>query len=235
MITKMTGDLYNIIFIVNSEEWKRKQELNKIRKYLNQYITLRIVGKNGKIHDYDKEENYVHLVIKGKYFHYRELKIGKRNLVALNEAPEWIGIDRILCPEYANITEDSVIEECVVLDIEKNYFIECLRQRGELSIIIIKNLLKKMSTSSNRTEYMLINDAKSQVLYWIVEYWKAYSKDERSLKIKLKNEYIADNIGISVRTLYRILKDLKEEELITSEKGNIVVSKEQIYKMEKML
>ena len=156
-------------------------------------------------------------------------------MVSLSEAPEWIGIDRILCPEYANITEDSVIEDCIVLDIEREYFIECLTEKGEFSLIIIKNLLKKMSTSSNRTEYMLINDAKAQVLYWIVEYWKAYSKGRKELKIKLKNEYIADNIGISVRTLYRILKELKEKNLIVGEKGNIVINKEQINKIKKIL
>lgn len=233
--TKELDDLYQIINITNTNEWKVKPDLRKLKKYLNKNMQVRIIQKGGKIHDYSSEERYVHYVIIGKYFHYRELKVGRRNLVALNEAPEWIGMDRILCKEHANITEDLVIEECVVIDIEKDFFSECITRKGEISMYIIKNLLKKMSTSSNRTEHMLINDAKSQVLYWLSEYWKNYNNKEMELTIKLKNDYIADNIGISVRTFYRILKDLKEENLIFTKKGNIVINKFQIEKIKNLL
>lgn len=233
--TNYTNNLYKIISIINTEEWRKNPKLNEIKKLLNEYIKIRVVKKGEKIHNYNKEENQIHYVILGKYFNYRELKIGKRNLVSLNKSPEWIGIDRILCPEYANITEDTVIEECTVIDIDKEYFIKSLKEEGELSIHIIKNLLKKMSIASNRAEYMLINDAKEQVLYWIREYWENYNNNKNELIIELKNEYIADNIGISARTLYRVLKELRENKLISNKKGNIVIDKFQINKIKEEL
>lgn len=233
--TKSINRLYKILSIVNTKEWRRDPKLSEIKKLLNESIKIRVVKKGEKIHNYNREENQIHYVILGKYFNYRELKIGKRNLVSLNEAPEWIGIDRILCPEYANITEDTVIEECTVIDIEKEYFIECLREEGDLSIYIIKNLLKKMSIASNRAEYMLINDAKAQFLYWIIDYWENYNKNNNELVIELKNEYIADNIGISVRTLYRVLKELREKGFLSNKKGNIVINKYQINKIKENL
>lgn len=229
------NDLFKIIYITREEKWRTNPDLKLIKEHLNEYMQIRVVKEGGKIHQYDKTQKYIHYVIIGKYFHYRELKIGKRNLIALNEAPEWIGMDRVLDKENANITEDYVTEECIVIDIEKEYFIECLQKNGDISLYIIKNLLKKMSLTSNRAEYMLINDAKLQLLSWINEYWKNKYNGEDELTIKLKNDYIMDNIGISTRTFYRILKELKEEGLIATVKGNIVINSLQIEKIKNIL
>lgn len=229
------NDLFKIIYITREEKWKIDPDLKLIKEYLNEHMQIRVVKEGEKIHQYDKTQKYIHYVIVGKYFHYRELKIGKRNLIALNEAPEWIGMDRVLDKENANITEDYVTEECIVIDIEKEYFVECLKNNGEISLYIIKNLLKKMSLTSNRAESMLINDAKLQFLSWLNDYWKNNNKGEEKLIIRLKNDYIMDNIGISTRTFYRILKELKEEELIITVKGNIVINNLQIEKIKNIL
>ncbi|MGL4865568.1 MAG: Crp/Fnr family transcriptional regulator [Cetobacterium sp.] len=229
------NDLFKIIYITREERWKIDPDLKLIKEYLNEHMQIRVVKEGEKIHQYDKTQKYIHYVIVGKYFHYRELKIGKRNLIALNEAPEWIGMDRVLDKENANITEDYVTEECIVIDIEKEYFVECLKNNGEISLYIIKNLLKKMSLTSNRAESMLINDAKLQFLCWLNDYWKNNNKGEEKLIIKLKNDYIMDNIGISTRTFYRILKELKEEGLIATIKGNIVINNLQIEKIKNIL
>lgn len=229
------NDLFKIIYITREEKWKIDPDLKLIKEYLNEHMQIRVVKEGEKIHQYDKTQKYIHYVIVGKYFHYRELKIGKRNLIALNEAPEWIGMDRVLDKENANITEDYVTEECIVIDIEKEYFVECLKNNGEISLYIIKNLLKKMSLTSNRAESMLINDAKLQFLSWLNDYWKNNNKGEEKLIIRLKNDYIMDNIGISTRTFYRILKELKEEGLIATEKGNIVINNLQIEKIKNIL
>lgn len=229
------NNLLNIIYITKDEKWKTNPNLKLIKDYLNEHMQIRVVKEGEKIHQYDKTQKYIHYVIVGKYFHYRELKIGKRNLIALNEAPEWIGMDRVLDKENANITEDYVTEECIVIDIEKEYFIECLQKDGEMSLYIIKNLLKKMSLTSSRAESMLINDAKLQFLCWLNDYWRNNHKGEERLVIKLKNDYIMDNIGISTRTFYRILRELKEDGLITTVKGNIVTNNLQIEKIKNIL
>lgn len=44
-----------------------------------------------------------------------------------------------------------------------------------------------------------------------------------------------DNIGISTRTFYRILKELKEEGLIATVKGNIAINSLQIEKIKNIL
>ena len=44
----------------------------------------------------------------------------------------------------------------------------------------------------------------------------------------MKNDYIAAELGVNVRTIYRTKKVLEDEGLITLEKGKIFVKQEQI-------
>lgn len=228
-----SNDLYEIINITNQKEWRKDYNLDVIRKKLNKHMQIRIIKKGGKISHQSLKEDYIHYVIKGKYYHYRDSNEGRRNLLSLNEGPEWIGMDRTLNMEYANFTEDSALEECIVIDIEKEYFINCIYENGDISMYLIKNLLKKMSLTSSRTDYMLLSNTKSQILFWLKEYYDYNHKDEEKFVINLKNNYIAENIGISIRTFYRNLNDLKQEGFISSEKGKIVISKAQIIKIKK--
>lgn len=223
-------DLYEIIRIVNESEWKERGSLSDLKKYLNNQMELRIIKPGESISYQNIAGEYVHYVIKGEYYHYRNSKEGKRNVVALYTGPEWIGIDRALDMENSNITYESVIKKCIVIDIKAKYFVHCLNSDGKLALHIIKNLLGKMSSTSARVDFILFNDARTKTLLWFNEYWNSnYAGGE--CVIALKNENIADAIGISTRTLYRVLGELKKEGMVSIRKGNIVINTAQIEKM----
>ncbi len=224
-------DLCEIVRITNEEEWKTKPDLDKILSYINEDMKIRTIEPGGRICCQDTVGKCVYYVITGRYFHYRDSKDGKRNLITLNRGPEWLGMDRALDMENANITEDLVMEECIVIDINVEYFKKCVREGGELALYIIKNLLGKMSSTSRRGDYMLFSDARMQTLFWLNKYWNYRGIQTGECVVNIKNEYIADAIGISARTLYRVLNGLKDEELISTRKGNIVISDSQIHKI----
>lgn len=228
------SDLYELIQLSKNKQ-KNRMDIKNIRESMNSHMKIRILEEGSSILTPDIVGNYVVFVLTGKYFHYRTSKAGKRNLIALCQRPEWIGIDHVLDKENANITEDLVLEKCTVLDIEKEYFIECLKSDGDLSVYIIQNLLGKMSSASTRVDVMLLNDAKTQVLIWLIEYWNFCKAQGDECVITLKNEYIAEAIGISTRTLYRVLKDLKQKNIVSIRKNNIVVNKTQIHLIKEMI
>lgn len=228
---RKNSDLYEIICIVNEGDWKKKGGLSKIKKYLNSQMQLRVVQPGKSICYQDKAGQYVHYVLEGEYYHYRNSKDGKRDVVALFKGPQWSGIDRAMDMENSNITEDFVIKSCTVIDIKSEYFIQCLDEDGKFAIHIIKNLLGKMSSTSRRVDFMLFNDARIQTMFWLNEYWNSNGIGRDECVIALKNEDIAEAIGISERTLYRVLGKLKKENMVTTRKGNIVINSEQIQKI----
>nr|WP_317284077.1 Crp/Fnr family transcriptional regulator [uncultured Sellimonas sp.] len=228
---KKNCDLYEIIRIVNRRKQNKKNDLAEIKKHLNDQMKIRVIKPGGSISCQDIAGKYVYYVIEGQYYHYRNSNTGKRNVVALYKGPQWIGIDRALDMEKSNVTEDYVLRKTVVIDIKSEYFVQCIREDGELALHIIKNLLAKMSSASSRVDYMLFNDARTQTIFWFSEYWKINDTGGEECTIALKNENIAEAIGISTRTLYRVIRELKEENLVTTKKGNIVINSLQMQQM----
>lgn len=224
------SDLYEIVKLIEKTE-KDKLDLNVIEAKLNDQIRIRHVPKDEVIACSGTPAPYTHYIIKGSYYHYRISKQGKNNFLSVEKAPQWMGIDKVLDPEHANVTGDKVLQECTVLDIKADYFEKCIKADGEFAEYIIKNLLTKMAKISCKSDRLLFNSAKEHLIFYILEYWDRYHDESEICKVDMKNEYIAEEIGISTRTLYRALNQLKDEKLIAVKKGSIVVKNSQIEKM----
>lgn len=221
-------DLYEIVKLVEEKSRKGKLDIEEIKQKLNSHIRIRVVPKDEVIAYTAKPAPYVYFIIKGSYFHYRISKHGKNNFLSVENAPQWIGIDKVLDAEHANVTGDKVLQECIVLDIKADYFEKCIDADGKFAHYIIKNLLQKMAKISCKSDRLLFNNAKEHLMFYILEYWDRNQKESGNCKVDVKNEYIAEEIGISTRTLYRTLNMLKDENLIVVKKGTIVVNDSQI-------
>lgn len=143
-------------------------------------------------------------------------------------APQWLDIGNVIAAQYANETEDKTLEECIVLDIRADYFIQCVKESGEFATKIIENLLIKMALISRESDRRLLADARERMLLYILQSWKTEQHEMNFCVIDEKNEAIADAIGISIRSLYRILNQLKSEGLIEVKKRKIYVNAGQI-------
>lgn len=227
------SDLYEVVKLIEEKSKNEKMNLNEIRKRLNSQIRIRIVQKDEMIAYQVKPAPYVYYVIQGSYFHYRISKQGQNNFLSVENAPQWMGIDKVVDGEHANDTGDKALQECIVLDIKADYFEKCIKTDGEFAHYIIKNLLQKMAKISCKSDRILFNSTKEHLMFYILEYWDRNAKSSEVCRVDVKNEYIAEEIGISTRTLYRTLNILKSEDLITVKKGCIVVNSSQIERIRK--
>lgn len=222
------SELYKIVKLVEEKTQKGNLNIDEIKKKLNGQIHIRVVSKDKVISSSVKPAPYVYYVISGSYFHYRISKQGKNNFLSVENAPQWIGIDRVMDPGHANVTGDKVLKECVVLDVNAEYFKKCIETDGKFAHYIIQNLLQKMAKISCKSDRLLFNSAKEHLMFYILEYWDRNHKQSGNCRIDVKNEYIAEEIGISTRTLYRTLNTLKDENLIVVQKGTMIVNSSQI-------
>lgn len=222
------ANLYEIVKLVEKQISKGTVNIAEIKPYLNEQINLKVVPENEAIATKEQKATYVYYVISGRYFHYRILKRGSVNFLSIENAPQWIGIDKVIDPEHANVTGDKVLKTCIVLEIRAGYFISCIEENGEFARYIIKNLLTKMAKISVKSDRLMFSDAKEHLMFYILDYWDRNHKGAGSCKIDIKNEYIAEEIGVTLRTLYRILNKLKEEGLIVVTDREKYVNSEQI-------
>ena len=119
-------------------------------------------------------------------------------------------------------------EPCIVLEIDTNYFVKSLKENGELGLEIIKNICAKLSRASYRSDHILFHTTGEKLMLYIIRYWEEYHTGGNECTVDVKNMYIADDIGVSTRTLYRALNEMKDQGLLNVVRGNIVVTSAQI-------
>lgn len=228
MTKNACSDLYYIIKAVEKQVEYGKFDREEIQQYLNEKMRIRVVARDKTLSYVSDEKKYVQYVARGIYFHFRISKSGKVNILSKRKAPGWIGMDKVFVPSEANDTEDCALTECVVIDIQGDYLQKCIKEDGEFAFYVVKELLMRMSKISSKSDLFVFNNARERLLFYILEYWKFYNKRSDTCRIMMKNDYIADEIGVTSRTLYRELNALKNEGIIFIEKGDITVTKDQI-------
>ena len=220
----ITSDLYEIMKLTENSAII---DMEKITPYLNDYIQIQRVPKYGYITQDEYAVTKVYYVIKGVYSVARISEKGKINILAKRHAPQFIGIDSAVTQKKISTATTQALEDCVVLIINQNYFVRCLRENGDFAVEIVRNLTSKLRNSSKRSDRLLFSSSKEQLLYYIYRYCLEHVQKGPVFKIAEKKEDIADEIGISVRTLYRAMNLLKEEDAISIRDGYIFVTQKQ--------
>lgn len=220
------SDLYKIVRI--AEEGKGQADLKEVGRLLNGQMRLRTVPKGEPIFYIEDGKSLVYFVIRGSYINYRVSRDGKMNILGRSKAPVWSGVDRAVNASNINFTENKTLEECVVLEIKTAYFLEAIEHDGRFGLYMIKNILDKMTDISEKSDRLLFYDANELFAYFIVKFWKEHHNAAGDCTIEMKNADLAEEVGISARSLYRILNAWKKEKLISVKKGNIAVSSGQI-------
>lgn len=223
------SDLYDIVRIV--EEKKGQADLQEVKRLLNGQMRLRVVPRGEPIFYIEDGKRLVYFVVRGSYINYRISRNGKMNILGRSTAPVWSGVDRAVNASNINFTENKTLEECVVLEIKTAYFLEAIEHDGRFGLYMIKNILDKMTDISEKSDRLLFYDANELFAYFILRFWKDHHDAAGGCTIEMKNADLAEEAGISARSLYRIQNAWRKEDLISVKKGNIAVSSEQIERL----
>lgn len=226
-------ELLEIIKLVNQHDGETPFELEKIKPYLNEHMRVRVIPKDGFITREHEVVKHVYFIMSGEFFMMRLSESGKNNVLSRKVAPQFLGIDRILNAQMPSSASNMAISKCIVLEIELEHFIDSIRKNGDLGLLIIKNICVKLSQASYRADRLLFKDSRSRLMFYICEHWDRHHKGNGLCMVEVSNTFIADDIGISTRTLYRALEDLKADNLLTTKNGNIAVTYEQVTEMRK--
>ena len=235
MSRKQTDDLYEIVKIVEGSDPEKKFDLELIKPYLNEYIRVREVAKNDYIIREEDQIKKVYYIIRGMYDMRRTSLKGQVKVLAKRRAPQFIGIDKAVNRTIQGDFGSIALETCTILEIHQDYFVECVKTNGDLAIKVIQNLSEKLAKTSLDVDQLTFKDCKGQLLFYIYQYWREYGGAPGVCRIKEKNSYTADNVGVSIRTFYRVRNELVEEGFISVNKGYIEVSESQIQRIKRYM
>ena len=158
-------------------------------------------------------------------------------LAAVN-APFFIGITQLVSNDKEYYSQIIAAKNCLLLYIDCSYFLKGIREDGEAALIVIRDLAKVVERNHTRMDRMVFLKASNNLMAYIESKWNESEicRRDRQLTIRERHGVIAADLSVSVRTLYRSINSLKDEGLLTVQKGGaLMVNEAQMEEMKRRL
>lgn len=195
--------------------------MDKIRSMLGVKTRLVCFEKGQEIVTVFDKASFCYVVFEGEYEELNYSSQGKKSLLAIRAAPQLIGIVPLAEKIAYHQTDMIATRKTWAVEIENQYFLNELEKNGRLGILIIRNLTGKVIDGSNKIKYRNFFNTKENLMFYLYEHWEKAGRRSDGFIFHIKYSVIADELGVSERTLYRIIKSLKNEAMLTVAGGNI--------------
>ncbi|QEK11256.1 Crp/Fnr family transcriptional regulator [Crassaminicella thermophila] len=175
----------------------------------------------------DSEVKYVYIIYSGTLRVINEFANGNIYGFAYIDSTDFVGALEILAEESKTACTVEAVTDCVALRISKEDFLEWFEKDIFFSTNIAKLLAKKLYPTIYRNGAVFMNSSIHSFIAFLIRFVQKDIQEGKTALINKKRQYIADELGISLRTVHRIIKKLKEDNLLTIIKGKIYVNKNQ--------
>lgn len=228
-------ELFRVAYVENQDQAVKTHELDR---FLNPCITMRTVKKGEDIvRPTDKLQSII-MVVKGGAHFTRVSTDGNTNMLAAVNAPFFIGITQLVSNDKEYYSQIIAAKNCLLLYIDGNYFLKEIREDGEAALVVIRDLAKVVERNHTRMDRMVFLKASNNLMAYIESKWNEgeTSRKDRQLIIRERHGVIAADLSVSVRTLYRSINSLKDEGLLSVQKGGVlIVNEAQMEEMKRRL
>ena len=208
LITKLQK--HQIFTGLEEEELKKISEITYSKKFEKDQIIF-----------YESEEpKYFYLLDSGLAKIYKVDSKGNEIVLYNFSAPSMIA--EMASIENFNFPASCVaLEKCNFLLIKKEEFIHLLKSNSDISFHVIKSLTKKIKGMEGLVNRSLIFDATTKVAHYI---------DERTDDfIDKKSKDVANELNMTPETLSRVLKKLKDLDVLDKDRNLINREKLQMF------
>lgn len=218
---------------MESEELLEKiPEMNEYIKNMPEYLKstciIRKVVPGEIIHQKNYKLDYFAFVCSGEHRVINEFENGNVYMIEKNEPIDFIGEVTILAQEEKTSVTLEAITECILLQIPRYDFEEWIKKDINLLTLIAKKVAFKLYRSSSRNGAKLFYPPNFILLEFIIQYAEINNiEDRKRVVIQLTREQLYEELGISVKTINRTIKKLKESGFIDIVKGKISINKQQ--------
>ena len=133
----------------------------------------------------------------------------------------------VLSGKFINAATAIALEDTVALRGPISDFADELRKTPEFLYYVSTSMARKMFRSSYERGRNLYRVGMYKVAVYLTKYVEITGFQQGRSKILKRREEIAKEIGISIRTVNRAICALKEDKVVSIEKGKIIINEKQ--------
>lgn len=212
---------------------KHNPILYEMFKYCPQHILDKIIIKNFKPTQTILLQNdipkFFYVLLKGNLKVYYSSSMGRQYLVTIYNKGDFFGDLEILdgLPAICNI---ETINESTVACLERDLYIQWLKEDFDFSMYIHKELCRKTYIMSKKSGEDVLYPLKYRILNYIklLHMESDISVDEKYIF----KEQLAEELGTTVRSINRAFKELQDSGIIEYHRGKIKVLSSELLQKE---
>jgi len=212
----------------------RKEVAEQLRHISSAMACCKVIPEGDYIVREEVIIHHVFVIFRGEVATWKSSANGKSYLISKMEAPQFLGIDRALNVEQTDVGTNTCIatQNCEILIVNQGYFVDMMRENGEFATEVLRNILTKMTLNMIESSRKSLYDASDRMLVYLYSYISERKKEKDVYRVVYTKKTLADSIGVSDRTMYRVLNQLKEEGYISTDEGAVTISQKQLKKIE---
>lgn len=175
----------------------------------------------------DEEPKYIYIVYSGTLKIFNEFQNGRILEIAIVNDMDFVGLIEILASKEKIAATVETVTDCIALRISKKDFLKWMESDHYLALIVAKKMAKDFYNIAYSNGELLLNSAMYTIISFVIQLAKDDIDKGQIAFINKKRQQIADELGISLRTVHRNVKQLKQENLITIENAKIYINENQ--------
>lgn len=165
----------------------------------------------------------IYRVKKGKVKKLAETNFGTQHIFYLCKEGEFFGYHSVLSEELYPDSAIALIDTEIDF-ISKSAFLKAVNASHQLSQRLLKNLSHEFRVYINATKVLAKHTVRERsALNLLILESKFRNKPLESTEIIINRDDLASMVGTATESLVRMLKDFKEEKLITSKRSSIFI------------
>ncbi len=144
-----------------------------------------------------------------------------------------IGFLEVLSEEKYIATTVTALTDCKCIRMSVDIFKYWLESDIKLSLLLNKVIAQDFIEIMSNYTQLLLGNSYNSLIHGILE-WSKNSYEENKFVIIKERQQMADELGISLRSVFRNLKILKDDGLIETSGSKIIVTEEQLKRLKNL-
>ncbi|CAN5296950.1 hypothetical protein BH09BAC5_BH09BAC5_29360 [soil metagenome] len=202
--------------------FKQVASLDEIIKLSSQRINKKLKSRTMIFMEGDSA-NFLYFIVSGKIKIFRTNEHGKEFITEIHNEGSFFGYQALL-EETIHRQSAMALEDSEIIQIPKQDFFTLLFSNNEIAIKFIRFISNSKSESENKLLKLAYDSARKRVAEALLLISNKYNPDRKALKpFPEFRENISALAGISPESVSRNLTDFREEGLIETNNGEILI------------